>query len=57
MSVQNNFMAKKCFFIWIFLKAKRAASEKEIFLERHENNDRMIVSEPKYEEPLLVSML
>jgi len=35
----------------------RAASEKEIFLERHENNDRMIVSEPKYEEPLLVSML
>jgi hypothetical protein len=29
-----------------FLKAKRSALEKEIFLERRENNDKMIISDP-----------
>ena len=47
----------KCFFIRFFLKAKRSASEKEIFLEKRENNDKMIILEPKYEESLQVSIL
>jgi hypothetical protein len=39
------------------MQAASAASNKKIFLVRQENNDKMLVSGPLYEEPLQVSIL